>query len=198
MTAPERDLFGKPLRRTARRSKYEVGLERYDSDTRAERAKRLRWVDRAIPRGMALGGPYETVLIFREAKDCYIAGQPVAALVLAAGFLEHWMAGFLDSRGYTAEARRGLAACVETARKNQLLPESVLQKLDTLRAQRNPFVHLKPMDHPHNVHWRMFRTQSPADELLDHDARQALSLMFTIGLYVSPRIRRAPTLRPAS
>lgn len=178
---PDRDLFGKPIRR--RRSKYEIGLERFDDDTRAERALRLRWVDKSIPRGFSMAGPYETMLIFREAKDCYIAGHLAAALVLAAAFIEHWMSGFIGSQGFQAEAKRGLAACVECARRNAFLSEAVLLKMDHLREIRNPFVHLKPMDHEHIVTRRMLRARIATEELMDQDAREALSLMFTIGFY---------------
>ena len=181
MQPPERDLFGKPIRQ--RRSKYEVGLERFDKETRNDRATRLRWVDKAIPRGLSMMGPYETMLVFREAKDCYIAGHLAAALILAAAFIEHWMSGFIAARGFKAEAKRGLAACVECARKNAFLPEAVLQKLDRIREIRNPFVHLKPMDHEHIVTRRMLRARIPTEELMDQDAREALSLMFTIGIY---------------
>lgn len=138
MLPPERDLFGKRLR--ARRSRYEVGLEKFDGATRAERAERLRWIDKTIPRGLSVGGPYETMLVFKEAKDCYIAGHLVAALILAAAFMEHWMSGFIAARGFEAESKRGLAACTDCARKNQFLPEAVLNKLDRLRVVRNPFV----------------------------------------------------------
>lgn len=186
MPPPERDLFGKPLRQ--RRSKYEVGLERFDAATRAERVIRLRWVDRSLPRDLMMGGPYETILVFREAKDCYIAGHLAAALVLAAAFMEHWMSGFIGSRGFHAESKRGLAACVECARKNAFLPEAVLCKLDRLREIRNPFVHLKPMDHEHIVTRRMLRARVSTEELMDRDAREALSLMFTIGLYARARV----------
>jgi hypothetical protein len=185
MLPPERDLFGKPLRQP-RRSKYEVGLERFDRATRTERARRMKWVDKALPRGLSMMCPYETMLVFREAKDCYIAGHLAAALILAAAFMEHWLAALISARGFPSEARRGLAATVECARKNALLPESVLRKLDRLREIRNPFVHLKPMDHEHIVSRRMLRARVPTEELMDQDAREALSLMFTIGLYASP------------
>lgn len=181
MRPAARDLFGKPIRQP--RSKYEVGLEKFDRATRQERAQRLRWVDRAIPRGLMMGGPYETMLVFKEAKDAYIAGQPIASLVLASAFIEHWMAGHIASRGFDAEAKRGLAACVECARSHSFLPDAILNKLDRLRLHRNPFVHLKPIDHEHIVSRRMLRDRLAPEDLLDRDAQEALALMFTIGLY---------------
>ena len=119
----------------------------------------------------------------KEAKDCYIAGHLIAALVLASAFMEHWMTGFIGARGYPGEAKRGLAACVECARQNQLLPEAVLAKLDRLRMIRNPFVHLKPFDHEHIVSRRMLASRTAPEELLDRDAREAIALMYTVGLY---------------
>ena len=130
-----------------------------------------------------MGGPYETMLVFKEAKDCYIAGHLIAALVLAAAFIEHWMSGFIAARGFEAESKKGLAACTECARKNSFLPEAVLKKLDRLRVVRNPFVHLKPFDHEHIISRRMLASRTAPEELMDQDARGAISLMYTIGLY---------------
>jgi hypothetical protein len=181
MLPPERDLFGKRIK--IRRSRYEVGLQKYDVATRTDRAERLRWVDKTIPRGISIGGPYETMLVFAEAKDCYIAGQPIAALVLAAAFIEHWLSGFIAAKGFEVESRKGLAACTELARRQDYLPTAVLKKLDRLRVVRNPFVHLKPFDHEHIISRRMLAARVAPDQLMDQDARDAISLMYTIGLY---------------
>lgn len=181
MQPPERDLFGKRIR--LRRSRYEVGLQKYDEANRRERAERLKWIDQTIPRGLSVGGPYETMLVFREARDCYVAGHLIGALVLASAFIEHWMSGFIAARGFEADSKRGLAACTDCARKNLLLPDAVLNKLDRLRVVRNPFVHLKPFDHEHIISRRMLSTRTAPEELMDRDAKDAISLMYTIGLY---------------
>jgi hypothetical protein len=176
-----RDLFGNPIRQP--RLQYEAALEKFDRATRAERAQRVRWVERAMPRNVMMGGPFETMLIFKEAKDAYITGHPIASLVLASAFIEHWLAGHLGNRGFEAEAKRGLAACVACGRANALLPAALLDKLDRVRLHRNPFVHLKSMDHKHIPSRRMVRDGLAPHEMLDRDAKEALSLMFTVGLY---------------
>lgn len=181
MLPPERDLFGKRLR--SRRSHFEVGLQRLDNATRKERAVRLSWVKKTIPSGLLMSGPYQTMLVFTEAKDCYIAGHLIAALVLAVAFIEHWMCGFIAARGFEAEAKKGLAACTECARRNQLLPEAALKKLDRIRMVRNPFIHLKPFDHEHVISRRMLTTKTAPEKLMDEDTREAIALMYTISFY---------------
>ena len=181
MKPQPRDLFGKPIRQP--RLKYEAALEKFDRATRVDRAHRVRWVERVMPRNVMMGGPFETMLIFKEAKDAYISGHPIASLVLASAFIEHWLAGHLGIRGFDAEAKRGMAASVACARANALLPSAVLDKLDRVRLHRNPFVHLKSTDHEHIPSRRMVRDGLAPDELLDRDAREALALMFTVGLH---------------
>ena len=108
------DLFGKPVRQ--RRPRYEAALERADAKTLPDRAGRVRWLSKVIPRDRTFGMPLETGLIFEEAKSSFVYGNYVAVIVLAAAFVEHWFIASLDSRGYHKEASQGLAAAISCAR----------------------------------------------------------------------------------
>ena len=82
-----KDLFGKPVRK--RRPRYEAALEKHDRKTLRDRAARVRWLSGTIPRNLMIGASLETVLVFEEAKDSFVYGNFVAAVVLAAAFVEH-------------------------------------------------------------------------------------------------------------
>lgn len=182
----EKDLFGKPIRQ--RRLRYEAALEKGEARTRPERAARIRWLSEVIPRNRAFGMPLETSLVFEEAKASFIYGNFVASMVLAAAFIEHWFIASLDTRGYHKEASQGLATAIECARHNHLVDPIILDKADQLRLIRNPFVHLKEIDHPHGIHRRMAKTKTfdlPA--LLENDAREALLAMYGVACYAFGR-----------
>lgn len=177
-----KDLFGEPVRQ--RRPRYEAALERTDAKSRPERAARVRWLSEVIPRDRMLGMPLETALIFEEAKSSFVCGNCVAAIVLAAAFVEHWFIASLNSRGYHKEASQGLAAAISCARVNDLVNPLILDKADHLRLIRNPFVHLKSFDHEHIITQRMAKSrQFHIWELLEADAREALTAMYGVATY---------------
>ena len=179
--AAARDLFGKPIRE--RRPRYEAALERVDRASVAERAARVRWVAKTIPRNIFMAMPFETATVFQEAKSTFIAGHFVATVVLAAAFVEHWFASNLIGLGFTKEAAKGLAASVTCARQHNLVPSVLLDKADRLRQIRNPFVHLKSFEHEHNLTRRAFSVGKLPHELLERDAKESLNLIYAVGLY---------------
>jgi len=128
--------------------------------------------------------PLETALIFEEAKSSFVYGNYVAAIVLAAAFVEHWFVASLNSRGYHKEASQGLAAAISCARSNDLVDQSILDKADHLRLIRNPFAHLKSIDHEHIIAQRMAKSrQFQISELLEADAKEALQAMYGVATY---------------
>jgi hypothetical protein len=176
------DLFGKPVRQ--RRPRYEAALERADAKTLPDRAGRVRWLSKVIPRDRTFGMPLETGLIFEEAKSSFVYGNYVAVIVLAAAFVEHWFIASLDSRGYHKEASQGLAAAISCARVNDMVSPLILDKADHLRLIRNPFVHLKSLDHEHTITRRMAKSrQFHIGEVLVADAKEALTAMYGVATY---------------
>src|ERR1035437_990358 len=171
-------MFGKPIRQ--RRPRYEPALERADRRTLADRAERVRWLEKVIPRNRIFGMPFETACVFEEAKASFVYGSFVAAVILAASFVEHWFVASLGARGYEQEASQGLAASIKFARANALVDPLGLNKADQLRLIRNPFVHLKPFDHPHTIVQRSARQNTHPAALLESDSKDALIAMYGV------------------
>lgn len=180
-----RDLFGKAIRQ--RRPKYEAALERAEKGSRPARAARVRWLSEIIPRNSAFGMPAETFYVFEEAKASFVYGNFVAAVVLAAAFVEHWFVAGLQAHGYEKEASRGLSACIKVARSNDLVNSILLDKIDRLRLIRNPFVHLKSFDHEHTIGQRSYKQKTLPEALLESDAQEALIAMYGTAAYTFNR-----------
>lgn len=82
--------------------------------------------------------------------------------------------------------QNGLKAIVTHAKKNKILHEYLIERIDVLRKRRNPFSHVKPTDHEFNLTQRMM-TELKSDkkyrqpyEIMTDDAKEAISLMYTI------------------
>jgi len=175
------DLFGKVLR--VRRPRYEASLERAEIRAVPARAERIRWVAKAIPKGTGFLMGMDTFYVFEEAKSCYIYGHFVATVLMSAAFIEHWFAGKLHNLGFHKEANGGLAAAIGCARSRNLVPNALLDRIDRLRLIRNPFAHLKDMDHEHSLGARSVAMRKHPDQVLEQDAQEALSLMYAVALY---------------
>ena len=99
------DLFGNPIK--VKRPKYEATRERHDKAELPDRARRVRWLNSVMPKHQGYMMPLESYLVFTEAKDCFIYGQYVASIVLAASFIEHWLGVLVAQAGFKKEQRKG-------------------------------------------------------------------------------------------
>jgi len=180
------DLLGTPSRR--KRPKYEAALERQEIREVPSRAARVRWLSGIMPGNTLYAMPLQTMAVFREAKDCFIYGQYVAAQVLAAGFIEHWLGSLLFANGQGKAASAGLGAIVAASREHRILPGVVCDKIDALRLNRNPFVHLKDFEHPHSLTQRALAARSHFEDVLEADAREAMVVMYSVARYASAQV----------
>ena len=181
-----KDLLGKTIRR--KRPKYEAALERHEIRNVPDRAERIRWLSSVMPQNAGYMMPLESSRVFQEAKDCFVYGQLVATMVLAASFIEHWLTGLLNAQGQQKVSSKGLAAIIEHCRDQHLLPAVICDKVDSLRQKRNPFVHLKGFDHPHGLGQRMLQLRSHPDAILEADAKDALVAMYSVAVHAKAQV----------
>ncbi|ADV27756.1 hypothetical protein Psesu_1915 [Pseudoxanthomonas suwonensis 11-1] len=102
--------------------------------------------------------------------------------------MEHWLGGILNASGQQKVAGQGLKAIVAHCREFNVIPIALCDKIDSLRLSRNPFVHLKPFDHPHNLGQRMLTRRAHPDSILESDARDALSAMYSVAVYAKAQV----------
>lgn len=173
----DKDLFGL---RKKRKPQYSATLENYDRSTFAGRLKRLQWLKTIFPKNYGMLADLELHYILIEAKMTFIDGQFISVILLCNAFLEQWLAAYLISFGFEKEAARGMKSILECLGRNRLLGEYLLNKIDKIRKLRNPFVHLKSSDHPERLTNRFVKTLQEPIDILENDAKEALSLMYKI------------------
>jgi hypothetical protein len=173
----EKDMFGHPVKR--RMDKHERMLAKIDNETFASRVERLKYVDGIIG-NLDMFGSMETVFIFQEASWAYINGAFISTIMLSQAFIERRLHDPIIEKGFESEATGGAQSIINFCRKHQLVSDFLLDKFDLLRQVRNPFSHVKPSDHPFSLNQRMFTKKMQPSDLIESDAKEALSLMYTL------------------
>ena len=176
----EKDLFGQKKRK--RKGHYESILCKYDRDSFNERLQRLRWLFRVFPKGYSFMMPIEPASIFDEAKMAFVNGEYISTILLASAFVEHWLSSYLSGKGFGKEARRGLKSIIDCLRENNLVHGYLLDKIDHIRQIRIPFAHKKAPGHSKNLDQRMFLEQRQPFEVLEKDAKDAISIMYQLAI----------------
>jgi hypothetical protein len=176
--ASQKDLFGHVIKQ--RTSRLENLLTRIDRESYQSRLERLKYTEDIRPKGHGMVGSIETIFIFHEAGWAYLNGAFISTILLSQAFVERRLQDYMSSKGLEAEAKKGAQAIINYCRKHHLVNEFLLKKFDRLRQVRNPLVHLKAIDHPLTLGRRIFWEQKQPADILESDAKEALSLMYTI------------------
>ena len=176
----EIDLFGKSKIPKTKIGKLEKGLLKYDQSTFEERLNRLKYIQKIYPKDLWIGGDREFVYTFSEAKDCYVAGHFIATIILTQSFIEKILHQFFEQKGLDSIAQKGLDKMIKYAKQNNLVNTLILDKINTLRLKRNPFIHSKDWEYPHSISNRMQKEQTVIlpSRLLESDATEAIQIMF--------------------
>jgi hypothetical protein len=176
--ASQKDLFGHVIKR--RTSRLESLLTRIDRESYQIRLERLKYIESIKPKGLGMAGSIEAIFIFQEAGWAYLNGAFISTILLSQAFVERRLQDYMSSKGLEAEGKKGAQTIINYCRKHHLVNEFLLKKFDRLRQVRNPLVHLKAIDHPFTLGRRSFGEQKQPTDILERDAKEALSLMYTI------------------
>jgi hypothetical protein len=133
-----------------------------------------------MPRNLSYFGPIETFYVFDEAKSSFVYGCFVATTVLSAAVVEHWLTDRVSERGHAKEAERGFAAMIQCCREHNLLNAALVDRIDRLRLIRNPFMHVKGVNHPHTLSRRLGKQRTHPERVLEQDAKDSLITMYTV------------------
>ncbi len=195
----EKNLFGENIKK--RKTRLESALLKHDKESFEERLDRLKYLQTIFPNIDFMAGRPETILIFEEAKMTFINGEFISTVMLAQAFIEHVLQEILTVSGLYKESKHGLKSMIDSCRSKELLNDFFLQKIEKLRKIRNPFSHLKDFEHDHNLSQRMFSQvreqiekekkgaqfkEEDIHETLEQDAKDALSIMYTISICKCP------------
>jgi hypothetical protein len=159
------------------RSKLIAALVESDDMRRAGRADRIQWLSEYQIHGGMIQGPMDTLAVLGEARDCFVEGHYIAALLLAVAFIEHTIADELIERDF-AEYGISFTNSIKVARERDVFPGDMLSRADRLREIRNPFAHRKSPTHQHTFPNRFIQSRSHPRTILEQDAKDALALMY--------------------
>jgi len=175
------DLFGDALPQKKRMyRRHEKGLLQYDKMTFDERLRRLTYISQIYPKELLLKGDMEFVFTFNETKVCFINGHYISTIILAQSFIEKFFYDFFIRNNLKKQAASGLAGMIKYAKQNNLIDTFILKKVEDLRLKRNPFIHPKDWNYPHDLSERMQRNKTQPHEQLEKDATEAIQVMFTL------------------
>lgn len=181
----DKDIFGNKIEKKKRKSRLESGLAKYDKSTFTSRLDRLKYINKIFPDGIIIAADMETFFIFDEAKMAFINGEYISTILLAQSFIEKIFQDHYCSIGLEKESKRGLKYLIKHAKKNDIIHEFLLDKIELLRKKRNPFTHLKPYNHKFTINNRFydnFKKYEDIHKMLENDAKEAMSLMYTISI----------------
>ena len=180
MSKTQRDLFGDKAQLQI--DKLTSNLQRQDRHTFKSRLERLKFLDSIYPRGVSMFGRMEPIFIFQEARLTFLNGAFIATILLCQAFIEHWLTSYLSGKIETDELPKTLQGMLQQCRKEGIIHDYLIEKIESLRVVRNPFTHPKSEDHQFVLSRRIFKMNLPPEEILEEDAKNALSLMHTLYL----------------
>lgn len=159
------------------RIKLLEALEQSDNWRRHGRADRILWLSKHQTAYGLISGPVDTMTVLGEARDCFVEGHYVAALLLGVAFIEHTLMDELKDRHLDSKVRN-FADAIRHARENTLFPNDLLSRVDALRKIRNPFAHRAAPDHQHSFGIRFKARGVHPYIILEADAKEALEVMY--------------------
>lgn len=152
-------------------------LETYDTQTRKARAERIQWLSLHSPTLPVVMGRTETLHLLGEARQSFINGHFIAALLVSMACIEHCIVEELGLLGLIQKSPF-FSEAIKIATKNKVFPPDWLKRAERLSLRRNPFAHLKEPDHRHALGARIREEQKHPQTIVEADAKDAVSLMY--------------------
>lgn len=113
---------------TSFKTKLTAALAQSDEMRRSERADRILWLsDHQIPLGL-VSGSIDTMSVLGEARDCFINGHDIAAMLMAVTFIEHTIAERILTRGLKKKSRLQFGVAIKIAVENELFESDLLDR----------------------------------------------------------------------
>ena len=152
-------------------------LEEYDSQTRQARVERIEWLSLHSPTLPTVMGRTETLHLLEEAKQTFIGGHYIAALLTAMACIEHCIVEELSLLGHVKQSPK-FSKAIEIAKENKVFPADWLARAKGLSLRRNPFAHLKDEGHGHALGTRVREEARHPHAIIEADAKDAVDLMY--------------------
>lgn len=162
---------------------------------------RQKWVEHHRPQyeeGFFFGGGTMVAYLLQEAIITFIYGQFLATNILAISFIEQVLTSQLHMLEVENADQYTLGQTIPKAREMGLITESEETELYALNKRRIPVVHFKDINDDVQLDRRVMNTWELPEEIVEEDAKQALSGMFMILQRFGLGRRMRPNLHPAN
>ena len=156
----------------------ELWLGNEDEAERADRLRRLLWLQDVYPRaphGFLFDGGWLSKALLEEAKYCFVYGQFVASTVLGYALMERLLAAGFYASGRDDLERASSFDLLEEAEKAGEIASEEHDLFDRLRAVRNPLIHFRRPGAEGSLEGRWLIEGCPPWHIVEEDARRVLS-----------------------
>ena len=178
----QQDLFGDESSENRQFDIQEQYIKEREDLNFSLKVNRLKHLHKINPNGITLMGQIELVLTYREAQLCYIDGHFLSTIVLSQAFVEKIIYQFYTEIGKDKIAKRGLNAILSDAKKNRIIKEFIINKIDKIRLIRNPITHSKGVDYPHSLDNRSYKNRISPIIQIEKDAKEAIEIATFIAI----------------
>lgn len=180
----EHDLFGNPILKRKRDplAKHRKALQRYDEESREERARRQRVLEELhLGRELHYLGDLEGASLLYESGRTYVDGHFAAAIVLAQAIIETALQNWLVGLGHRKFARSSLKVTLDFLEHHSTFPPILLRGFESLRQKRNIYTHIRPPDDNARLWKRMMEARDfDTAAIHERDAEDAVRLVFAL------------------
>lgn len=171
----QKDLFGNTI---DNRDSFEKELFEFDKATFNDRLSRFRYLYEYYPEyNTIMFGTDESYRIFHEVKSCFINGEFISVVILAISFIERRFQESLKINGFEKESKETLSSILKRFKGKSSIPDYFIDRVDSLRLKRNPFVHMRDIDDEDNLYIRSSLKKRSIEAVLENDAKEAIALM---------------------
>ncbi len=155
----------------------------HEDEVSAEaRIERLDWLIDHTSSGenWLLRGGQLAWQLFEETRCCFVYGQDLACVLLSLAFIEVSLAAQFYAAGRDEFERASIKEILEEARKALWISDAEFELFDKIRKLRNPVAHFRSPGHPEGLVGRSFKDGVSEAQIMESDAKLAISAIFHI------------------
>lgn len=174
----DKDLFGQKIKEPPKKlTRLEKTVLKYDNDSFDGKVERLKYLNSIFPKNLCLMVDMEFIYTFSEIQNCYMNGNFIASIVLTQAFIEKILVSFFIEQGLEKETKYGLDKMIRYAKKYNLIHTTILDMINNIRLNRNPFVHSQCNHNCTNLSLRSFKNKIYPIIQLQKEATEGLQVL---------------------
>lgn len=156
----------------------------FDEDSRLDRVKRIDRASSLYQSPGIVSGEFVPLAMMEEARDCFVNGQYMAAVLCAASLIEHLIVAKLENKSGASSNKLTLGMLLDNDSVKKIFPAETLDRLKELNELRNPLAHRRATNDKTTLTNRYLTRQVHPHVVMENDARLSLEIMYEFILQV--------------